>query len=110
MWKWVVSGMVLGSLTMMGGGADALTCTRYGSAIASCDDGTVIWDYSSKMRSVEGPGAERGLQGYPVPSGGRADAPAPVVTPSAPPDWYRPQPTRTRDGGCVQVQGRTVCW
>jgi hypothetical protein len=90
--------------------ADALTCTRYGSALASCDDGTMIWDYSSRMRSVDGPGAERGLQGYPVPSGGRADVPEAVIVPSVPPEWYRPLPTRSRDGGCVQVGGGAVCW
>lgn len=104
--------------------ASALTCVRASSAYAWCDDGTWVTDYSSRMRSVTGPGAETGLQGYPIPSGGRADGveswgtiahapswgspPAPV---SAPPSWWQPGTLdRSRDGGCARLQGRTVCW
>lgn len=87
----------------------ALTCTRYGSALAGCDDGTTIWDYASNLRSVEGPGAERGLHGYPIPSGGRAETIAPVIVPTAP-SWYQPMPLRPPGGSCGWVGGRTVCW
>lgn len=84
--------------------SEALTCTRYSQAMASCDDGTWVVDYSSTRRSVTGPGAERGISDYPIPFGGRADVP------SAPPTWYRPVPTRSPGGACVTVEGRTVCW
>lgn len=87
--------------------SEALTCTRYSQAMASCDDGTWVVDSSSTMRSVTGPGAERGLSGYPIPFGGRADAP---LVPSAPPTWYQPLPARSPGGACITLSGRTVCW
>jgi hypothetical protein len=103
--------------------SEALTCVRPSAAFAWCDDGTWVTDYSSRMREVTGPGAETGLQGYPIPFGGRADgiespgltAPAPAWGPSpapvsAPPVWWQPTPGLTRGGGCAQWQGRTVCW
>lgn len=122
--RWAVS--VLVAVVVIAGcewRSEALTCMRYGSGLASCDDGTTVWDYSSNMREVTGPGAETGLQGYPIPFGGRADGieswgttapvsswgPSPAI-PSAPPSWWQPTPGVTRGGGCAQVNGRAVCW
>lgn len=109
MWKKqrVFVGLLAAASLSMASTSEALTCTRYSQAQASCDDGTWVVDYSSRMRSVTGPGAERGLSGYPIPYGGRADA---VPVQSAPPSWYKPLPTRSPGGACATLNGGTVCW
>ena len=108
--KTLIRLLVVGGVIALASHAHALTCVRYGSALASCDDGTMVWDYASNMRHVDGPGAERGLQGYPIPPGGRADAPA-QVAPGMAPSWEPQQPQQPRPTiWCTPYGNRRVCW
>lgn len=68
--------------------ASALTCTRLSSAMVSCSDGTQITDWTSNSREITGPGAERGIDRYPIPPKSRYEEPQ-----GAPqhPDWRQPQ-------------------